>query len=101
MEESIYRLHKVRIKTIVSSKQSLFEDRMNEEIDKLEKEGYTICNILSNISFAGEKGYMILGTIEYIIEEGYKIDNIHTYDVGIDFGAGMSCDDGSSVKTEW
>lgn len=56
---------RTRLKYLTSTKATLLEDRVNAEIEKLENAGYFVDDVSNNISFAGEKGYMILCTIIY------------------------------------
>lgn len=84
-------VYRHRIKIIVSTKQKLAEDRINEAIEELEKEGYLIHDIECNISYAGKEGYQIIGVIKYAeeIKNGLENLNIPVCDIGIDFGADM------------
>lgn len=85
---------KTRIKLLTSTKATLLEDKVNETLEKLENEGYFIMGIKTNISYSGERGYMILAMIEYYIEEDlgfdYDIDDIASgggLTFGTDFGS--------------
>ena len=81
---------KIKIKVIVSNKSDRFEKRVNEEIEKLESEGYCVLQpIETNISYAGKEGYMILGTIHYILEEKYELEDLCVDNIDIDFGIHM------------
>lgn len=66
-----------RVKFITSTKAKLLEETVNLEIAQLEKQGYIIEAIESNISYTGEKGsmaYMILCQITYTEKIYYKIN---------------------------
>lgn len=56
---------KDHVKFIVSSKAILLEERVEKELEALRTAGYNITSVTSNISYAGEKGYMILCQIDY------------------------------------
>lgn len=102
MIEQTARIWKRHVKFFTSTKATLLEERVNKEIAKLEEDGYEILSVMSNISFSGKEGYMIICQIEYI-EEVMRNDDIsldHQYDTGIDFGAGMSFDCPSSEIPE-
>ena len=87
---------KIKIKVVVSNKSDRFEKRVNEEIEKLESEGYCVLQpIETNISYAGKEGYMILGTIHYILEEKYELEDICVNSTGINFGVDITANDNS------
>lgn len=50
---------------LVSTKATLLEERVEKTMRELEEKGYTIDERKSNISYAGDKGYMILCQIDY------------------------------------
>lgn len=56
---------KDHVKFIVSSKVTLLEERVEKELEALRSAGFYIDLVSSNISYAGDKGYMILVQIEY------------------------------------
>lgn len=65
-----------RVKLLTSTKAKLLEETINDEIAELEKEGYIIESIDSNISYTGDKGsmaYMILCQITYIEKVSYEL----------------------------
>lgn len=66
---------KDHVKFIVSSKAILLEERVEKELEALRTAGYEIDCVTSNISYAGEKGYMILAQIDYH-EEVFDEDEI-------------------------
>lgn len=83
-----------RVKIIVSTKQKLAEERINEELEKLEQEGYLISDVECNISYAGKEGYQIIGVIKYAEEINNELNKLEDIDVpmrdlGIDFGSDM------------
>lgn len=63
------------VKFFVSSKATLLDDKVNNELKELQDAGYEIDCVTSNISYAGEKGYMILAQIDYH-EEVFDEDEI-------------------------
>ena len=78
--------YKTRTKVVVSNKAITFEKRLNDEIEKLENEGHNITHIKTDIGHAGKEGYMLLGTIVYLIEEWViDADNFELHGF-IDFG---------------
>lgn len=87
MEEYGLMKFKHRIKVVVSTKQALFEDRVNAELEKLEEEGNEIFDIDTNISYAGKEGYQIMACIKYLIpeEKNGVLDNVEC-DPNLDFG---------------
>lgn len=56
---------KTRTRIFVSNKGIMLEDKINNALDELEKEGYLIKSVSTEISYAGERGYMVMGTIVY------------------------------------
>lgn len=58
-----------RVKVIVSSKPSLFEQRLNDILKLLEEKRYSICDVSTNISCSSRDDYKLLGTIRYTIKE--------------------------------
>lgn len=82
------------IKLYTSTKAALLEDKLEKEIQELEENGFVIESITSNISYAGDKGYMILAQIKYCEE---VTNDIKMFDAGIDFSANMSVDCPSSI----
>ena len=81
---------KTRVKIITSTKGKRLEEAINDEIDRLEKEGYLIESVKTDISYAGESGafaYMTMGTIVYTEE---VLDDINRVGFNIDFGIGES-----------
>ena len=65
--------YKKRVKVFVSTKGLLLQDRINEELERLEKEGYYILSVDTDISYSGSAGYQVIGTIVY--EEEYVDDS--------------------------
>ena len=65
--------YKKRVKVFVSTKGLLLQDRINEELERLEKEGYYIVSVDTDISYSGSAGYQVIGTIVY--EEEYVDDS--------------------------
>lgn len=65
--------YKRRVKIFVSTKGLLMQDKLNDELARLEKEGYYIVSIDTNISYSGSAGYQIIGTIVY--DEEYVDDS--------------------------
>lgn len=65
--------YKKRVKVFVSTKGLLLQDRINEELERLEKEGYYIVSVDTDISYSGSAGYQVIGTIVY--EEEYDDDS--------------------------
>lgn len=63
------------VKFFVSSKVTLLDERVNNELKELQDAGYEIDCVTSNISYAGEKGYMVLAQIDYH-EEIFDDDEI-------------------------
>lgn len=63
------------VKFFVSSKATLLDDKVNNELKELQDAGYEIDCVTSNISYAGEKGYMVLAQIDYH-EEIFDEDEI-------------------------
>ena len=74
---------KHHVKTIVSSKTDMFDKKMNDAIEELENDSYTIESIYTDISFAGKEGYMLHGTIGYYEE---VLDDLERLGFNIDFG---------------
>ena len=64
--------YKKRVKVFVSTKGLILQDRINEELERLEKEGYYIVSVDTDISYSGSAGYQVIGTIVY--EEEYVDD---------------------------
>ena len=76
--DSSYIRYVPRVKFLTSTKAKLLEETVNLEILELEKQGYEIESVVSNISYTGEKGsmaYMILCQITYTKKVVYKIDS--------------------------
>ena len=94
-EFSVFR-HAVKI--IVSTKGEFVEQRVNKAIKELEDEGYLIHDVEVNISYAGKEGYQIIACIKYAEEVKNELEDIDLYDIGIDYGAGMSFDGGPSSE---
>lgn len=63
------------VKFFVSSKVTLLDEKVNKELKELRDAGYEIDCVTSNISYAGEKGYMVLAQIDYH-EEIFNNDEI-------------------------
>ena len=63
------------VKFFVSSKVTLLDEKVNKELKELRDAGYEIDCVTSNISYAGEKGYMVLAQIDYH-EEIFDEDEI-------------------------
>lgn len=85
MEELIKYRNKVKI--VVSTKQALFEERVNKELEKLENDGYEILGIDTNISFAGKEGYQMMACIKYaeeVLHIEYNQDDVDiiSYNIG-------------------
>lgn len=81
---------KTRTKIITSTKGHLLEEKLNDELDRLEKEGYLIESVSTDLSYAGEPrafAYMAIGTIVYTEE---VLDDINRVGFNIDFGIGES-----------
>ena len=68
---------KTRVKIFISNKGVLLEQRINEELERLEEEGYFIRHIDTDISFAGSTGYQTMATIVYeeYIADDLDVDN--------------------------
>ena len=63
------------VKFFVSSKATLLDEKVNNELKELQDAGYEVDCVTSNISYAGEKGYMVLAQIDYH-EEIFDEDEI-------------------------
>lgn len=87
---------KEHVKLLVSTKATLLEEKVEKTLEELREDGYDIVCVTSNISYAGDKGYMILCQIDYNEEIPNDNIDIPDYDAGIDFGAGMSFEGGPS-----
>lgn len=75
--DSPYIRYAPRVKFITSTKAKLLEETVNLEILELEKQGYEIESVVSNISYTGEKGsmaYMILCQITYTEKVVFKVN---------------------------
>lgn len=84
---------KTRVKLLTSTKGSLLEEKINETLEKLEDEGFYIMEITTNISYSGERGYMILAMIEYVEEEDLGFDyNIDDLECSSSFAFGIDSD---------
>ena len=76
---------KTRTKIFISNKGALLETKLNDELDRLEQEGYFIRAINTDISFSGATGYQTMATIIYeeYIEDDLDIDyGIKHFDLG-------------------
>ena len=75
-----------RIRIFVSNKGVLLEEKINNELAKLEQEGYFIRSVKTDISYSGSTGYQAMGTIVY---EEYLDDGKSDFDnYSIDFNPG-------------
>lgn len=66
---------KPHVKFFVSSKATLLEEKIEKELKELIEAGYEVDCVTSNISYAGEKGYMVFAQIDYH-EEIFDEDEI-------------------------
>lgn len=79
-------MYNTRVKIFVSNKGVLLEEKINNELAKLEQEGYFIRSVKTDISYSGSTGYQAMGTIiyeEYLDDEKSDFDNY-----SIDFNPG-------------
>lgn len=79
---------KMHVKFLTSTKAILLEEKVEKTLRDLEENNYIIDCITSNISYSGDKGYMILCQIDYheeVIDDEVCISDF-------DLGTGMSFD---------
>lgn len=78
------------VKLFTSTKATLLEDRIEQEMKKLSDDNFIIDCVTSNISFAGKEGYMILAQMDY--HEEVMDDDIQIgFDLGSDTGMYFDC----------
>ena len=78
--DSPYIKNTPRVKFFTSTKAKLLEETVNLEILELEKQGYEIESVVSNISYTGERGsmaYMILCQITYTEKVVFKVNIVN------------------------
>lgn len=80
---------KIHVKFLASTKAVLLEEKVEEAIKELTERGRIVSNVSSNISFAGDKGYMILCQITYY-EEVKSHDEDYLFDSDLDFGVDLN-----------
>lgn len=78
--------YKHHVKVVVSTKQALVEQRVNEILEELENDGYEIFDIDMNISYCGREGYQILACIKYMEEVKDELKDLDLSTIGFDFG---------------
>lgn len=66
---------KKKVKMIVSTKAVILEEKVNNAIEELQKEGWYIDMVDSNISYHGDQGYQILATITCAREDLWNEDD--------------------------
>jgi len=86
--------YKRRVKVYVSTKGLLLQDKLNEELERLEKEGYYIVSVDTDISYSGSAGYQVIGTIVYdeeYIDDSYDFKMPDTSGfIGFNLGESLS-----------
>lgn len=75
---------KKKVKMLVSTKAVILEEKVNKAIEELQKEGWYVDMVDSNISYHGDQGYQILATITCVREELWNEDDI------LDFSSSFS-----------
>lgn len=76
---------KTRVKIFVSNKGTMLEEKVNTELEQLEKDGKIIDNIQTDISYSGTTGYQAMATITYLEDIINEMDPIG---FNINFGIG-------------
>ena len=76
---------KTRVKIFVSNRGTMLEEKVNSELEQLEKDGKIIDNIQTDISYSGTTGYQAIATITYLED---IIDEMDPVGFNINFGIG-------------
>lgn len=76
---------KTRVKIFVSNRGTMLEEKVNSELEQLEKDGKIIDNIQTDISYSGTTGYQAMATITYLED---IIDEMDPVGFNINFGIG-------------
>lgn len=76
---------KTRVKIFVSNRGTILEEKVNSELEQLEKDGKIIDNIQTDISYSGATGYQAMATITYLED---IIDEMDPVGFNINFGIG-------------
>lgn len=81
-----------KVKMIVSTKAVILEEKVNNAIEELQKEGWYIDNVNSNISYHGDQGYQILATIICVREALLNEDDMLGFGYCDDSGEPLMAD---------
>ena len=84
------------IKVLISTKGEYLERKVNTALEELENNGCNIEEINSNISYSGDKGYMLMSVISYSYFEE-DINELDYDSVNLNFGIGESGPDCPSL----
>lgn len=83
---------KKKVKMLVSTKAVILEEKVNNAIEELQKEGWYIDMVDSNISYHGDQGYQILATITCVREDLWNEDDAPDFGYCDDSGEPLMAD---------